>query len=195
MVKQLLNSSTCNFFLKCCGYLSLDENHAAGPSFTNCLIIFTKGWFVPRLIEIGLLILEKISCNINTCTYSFPNCGRSLPQGSWFEQTWIYIISLSFHINMRSSGSVVLEKKILNDPIPFLWLSPSEQDLALYLFNFEFLLPKDNLYHVWLKFACWFWRRILFFNINTRKYGFPIVAPPDPCGPWFERNWPWFERK
>jgi hypothetical protein len=42
----------------------------------------------------------------------------------WFEQTWIYIISESFHVNLKSSA--VLEK-IFNWPHPicaFLWLSP-----------------------------------------------------------------------
>jgi hypothetical protein len=27
--------------------------------------------------------------------------------------------------------------------------------------NLEFPWPKDNLYHVWLKLVCWFWRRFL----------------------------------
>jgi hypothetical protein len=36
---------------------------------------------------------------------------------------------------------------------------PFEEDLALYFNNFEFPLPKDDLYQVWLKFAYWFWRR------------------------------------
>jgi hypothetical protein len=34
------------------------------------------------------------------------------PRGPWFEQTWIYIISESFNVNMKSSGSMDLEKKI-----------------------------------------------------------------------------------
>jgi hypothetical protein len=33
------------------------------------------------------------------------------PQGPWFEQTWIYIMSESFHVNVSSSGSVVFEKE------------------------------------------------------------------------------------
>jgi hypothetical protein len=48
-------------------------------------------------------------------------------------------------------GPVVLEKKILNDPIPFLHFCdylPFEEDLALYLNKLEFPLPKDNLYEV-----------------------------------------------
>ena len=30
---------------------------------------------------------------------------------------------------------------------------PFEEELVLYLYNFEILLPKDDLYHVWLKLA------------------------------------------
>jgi hypothetical protein len=40
------------------------------------------------------------------------------PWGPWFEETWNYIISESFHVNMSSSGSVVLEKKIFIWPLP-----------------------------------------------------------------------------
>jgi hypothetical protein len=46
------------------------------------------------------------------------------PKGPWFEQTWIYNIPESFYVNKSSSASVVLEKKFLNGPTPFLWLSP-----------------------------------------------------------------------
>jgi hypothetical protein len=35
---------------------------------------------------------------------------------------------------------------------------PFEEDLALYLKNFEFPSSKDVLYQVSLKLACWFWR-------------------------------------
>jgi hypothetical protein len=66
---------------------------------------------------------------------------------------------------MKYSGSVVCEK-ILNDPTPFLHFYdylPFEKDLA----HYEFPLPKDDLYQVLLKLACWFWRRIfLKFSVN-----------------------------
>jgi hypothetical protein len=48
-------------------------------------------------------------------------------------------------------GPVVLEKKILNDPIPFLHFCdylPFEKDLALYLNKLQFPSPKDTLYQV-----------------------------------------------
>jgi hypothetical protein len=46
---------------------------------------------------------------------------------------------------------VVLEKKILNDPpnfYIFAIISLFEEDLALYLKNFDSPSPMDNLYHV-----------------------------------------------
>jgi hypothetical protein len=52
---------------------------------------------------------------------------------------------------MTYSGSVVLEKKIFNYPTPFLHFCdylPFEEDLALYLNNLEFTLPKDDLNQV-----------------------------------------------
>jgi hypothetical protein len=111
-------------------------------------------------------------------------------QGPWCEQFWIYIILESFHVNMTHSGSVVLEKKIFKWTHPFLLFCdylPFEEDLALYSNNLESPLPKDDLCQVWLKLACWFWRR--FFSIYICKMVFPIVAPPDPLGPWCEQFW------
>jgi hypothetical protein len=60
---------------------------------------------------------------------------------------------------------------------------PFEEELALYLNNLESPLPKDDLYQVQLKLACWFWRRIkIFFNINICKYGFPYRGPTQSPG-------------
>jgi hypothetical protein len=56
---------------------------------------------------------------------------------------------------------LVLEK-IFKWPRPILhfWnYLPFEKDLAIHFKNLEFPLPKDDLYQVWLKLACWFWRR------------------------------------
>jgi hypothetical protein len=36
---------------------------------------------------------------------------------------------------------------------------PFQKELALDLYNFESPLPMDDLYQVWLKLACWFWRK------------------------------------
>jgi hypothetical protein len=53
-------------------------------------------------------------------------------------------------------------RRFLNDPIPFLYFCdylPFEEDLALYLNKVKLPSSKDNLYHIWLNLACWFWRR------------------------------------
>jgi hypothetical protein len=50
-------------------------------------------------------------------------------------------------------------KKLLNVLAKFLHFYdylPFEEDLALYLNNSKFSLPKDDLYQVRLKLACWF---------------------------------------
>jgi hypothetical protein len=101
-----------------------------GPLFEQFRILFTQGWFMPSLIEIGLLVLEKIFVNISICKYVnivFPIVAPPDPRVPWCEQFWIYIISESFPVNMTYSGSVVLEKKIFEWTHPifaFLRLSP-----------------------------------------------------------------------
>jgi hypothetical protein len=54
--------------------------------------------------------------------------------------------------------------KFLNDPT-LIWHFCDyllfEEDLALYLNNFEFTTPKGRLHQVLLKLANWFWRRFL----------------------------------
>jgi hypothetical protein len=58
------------------------------------------------------------------CKYGFPYCGSSWhpppPPGPWCEQFWIYITSQSFHVNM----TWFWRRRFLNDPTPFLQLSP-----------------------------------------------------------------------
>jgi hypothetical protein len=78
------------------------------------------------------------------------------PRGPWFVQTWICTISESFCIDLSFSGFVVLGKKIFKWPHPIFADCDHlhfEEDLALDLYNFEFPLPKDDLYQVWLKLA------------------------------------------
>ena len=43
---------------------------------------------------------------------------------------------------------------------------PFEENLAFYLNNLELRLPRDDFYQVWLKLACWFWRRF-FLNVSV----------------------------
>jgi hypothetical protein len=44
------------------------------------------------------------------------------------------------------------------------------------LYNFEFPLPKDDLYQVWLKLASWFWRR-WFLKIVSKFLLFRYCLP------------------
>jgi hypothetical protein len=92
-------------------------------------------------------------------------------------------MSESFHVNLSYPCSVVLDAKKFNDLTNFLYFCdylPFEDDLALYLYNLESPLPKDNLYQVWLKLTSWFWR--FFFNINTYKYVFCYCGSSRPLG-------------
>jgi hypothetical protein len=58
-------------FLHFFNYLQFDENLVL---FGQFLILFTQGWFVRSLGEIGLLVLEKkivFNILVNTCKYGF----------------------------------------------------------------------------------------------------------------------------
>ena len=46
-----------NVFSPFCNYLPLEKG--GGPSFEQTWIPFNKGWFVPTLVEIGPVVLEK----------------------------------------------------------------------------------------------------------------------------------------
>jgi hypothetical protein len=104
---------------------------------------------------------------------------------------------------IRVSGSVNQEIKILWPYLPF------EEDLALYLNNLAFPLPKDDLYQLWLKLVCWFWRRrflkifivfLLFCDYLPLERGNPLhlknlESPPpkdDLCQVWLKlAQWLW----
>jgi hypothetical protein len=89
------------------------------------------------LTDIGLLVLEKIFFfNMNM---AFPIVAPPNTWGLWFEQTWIYVISEILHVNMNSSSSVVIEKKVFIRPHPniaYLWLSPLWRGPGPYLIPF-----------------------------------------------------------
>ena len=63
---------------------------------------------------------------------------------------------------MIEFGQLVLEKKFLKIFSVFLlfrYYLPLEKDNPLYLDKLESPSPMDDLCHVWLKLAQWFWRR------------------------------------
>ena len=115
-----------------------------GPLFEQFTISFTQGWFMPSLIEFGLLVQEKkIFFNINICKYGFPYCGPYRPPGTmmWTILNLHYIRKLSCK---TYSGSLVLEK-IFKWPHPifaFLWLSPLWRGLGPLFLQFRFSITK-----------------------------------------------------
>jgi hypothetical protein len=139
-------------------------------------------------LDLNLNKLEFPSCNI--CLYQVSlKLARCFILKDAFQYTDVMIVSpivfpnltlgdynlyklksalchKSFHVNLSYYGSVHLEEKKIQWPrqmFAFVLLSPPfEEDLALYLSNLEFHLPKDDLYPVWLKLPCWFCRRIVF---------------------------------
>jgi hypothetical protein len=101
-----------------------------GPWFVKTWIYIISGSFHVRvnMSSSGLVVLEKFFFQYKHIEIWFSLLWPlPTPQGPWFVLTWIYIISESFLVNMSSSGSAVLEKKIFEWPhliFAFLWLSP-----------------------------------------------------------------------
>ena len=84
-----------------------------GPSFEQTWIPFTRGCFVPSLVEIGSVILEKKIYEFRQCIFAF-SLLSPLGEG-WgpsFEQTWIPFTQEYFVPSLVKIGPVVLEKTI-----------------------------------------------------------------------------------
>jgi hypothetical protein len=114
----------------------------------------------------------------------FPTVTPPNPRGPWFEETWIYVISESSHVNMTYSGSVVLEKKTLKLPDPifvFLWLSPLWRGSSPLFEQFRIPFTQAWFESSFIEFDIVF-PEIFFFNINICKYGFPFCGPTQPPG-------------
>jgi hypothetical protein len=108
------------------------------------------------LIEIDQLVLEKIFFNINICKYGFPYCG---PSRSPRTMMWT-ILNLHFIRKPSCRYNLLLaqwfwRRRFLNDPHPiFVLISPLKRAWPFVWRILELPLPKDDLYQVWLKFAC-----------------------------------------
>jgi hypothetical protein len=96
--------------------------------------------------------------------------GRKTP-----HPTWKSIIFCHF----RSNPEVFIFSKMsqLED---FLRKEEKSHPCSLYLNKFEFLLPKDDLYQVWLKLVCWLWRR-KFLKIVSEFLLFCYYLPFENC--------------
>jgi hypothetical protein len=110
-----------------------------GSSFGKLLILFNQGWFVPSFIEIGLLVLEKKTFSIQIWFY----LSRPLPTHR--DYALIELESSfcqNFHVNMSSSGSVVLEKKIFQWPHPiFMIVFPLKKTWPFIWINLNYRYP------------------------------------------------------
>jgi hypothetical protein len=81
-----------------------------GPLFVQFWVPFTQGWFLPNLIKTDLLFLEK--------KLAFPIVASPDPQGPRFEQTWICIISESFHVNPHPIFAYLWLSSLWRGPSP-----------------------------------------------------------------------------
>jgi hypothetical protein len=159
-----------------------------GPLFTQFRIPFTQVWFTPRLIEIGLLVLEKkifFQYRHNYVNLVFPIVTPLDPHRPWCEQFWIYIISESFPVNMTYSGSAVL-KKTFKWPHPiftFFRLSPLWKGPGPLFEQFWIPFTQGWFMPSLIEIGLLVLEKKIFFNINYVNIVFPIVAPPDPRGP------------
>ena len=83
-----------------------------GLSFEQMWIPSTKGCFVPRLVQIGTVILEKKIFKYFQYNFTFSllsPLGKGY--GHSFEQTWIPSFQGCFVPSLVEIGPVVLEKK------------------------------------------------------------------------------------
>jgi hypothetical protein len=115
----------------------------------------------------------------------FPIVAPSDPRGPWFQETWIYIISQSFHVNMTYSGSVFLEKKIFKWPHPifaFLWLSPLWRGPGPFFEQFRVPFTQEWFMPSLIEIGLLVLEKKIYFNISICKYGFPYCGPSRPPG-------------
>ena len=94
--------------------------------------------------------------------------------------------------------------------LAFLWLSLLWKGFGPWFVQFEFPLPTDDWYQVWLKLASWFWRRVLrifnefllfcyylhfrkeaIFNMHNSEFHLP---KDDLCQLWLKLTWRFWRR-
>ena len=136
-----------------------------GPWFSQTWICTMSESFHVNLNFSGSVVLEKKIFKdfsyISTCKNGLPYCGPIQPPGA------MILTNLNLHYvkklpcKFELFWQVVLEKKIFQF-LHFCDYFPFEEDLVLHLNKLEFPSPKNDLYQVWLKLACWFWRRRFF---------------------------------
>ena len=84
-----------------------------GHSFEQTWIAFTQGCFVPSLVEIGPVVLEKKILKFRLCIFTILKLSRfGKGRGPSFEQTWIPFTQGCFVPRLVEIGPVVIEKKM-----------------------------------------------------------------------------------
>ena len=140
----------------------LGEGH--DPSFEQTWIPFKQGCFVPRLVQIVPVVLEKKIFKFLQCIFSL------------FRNYLPVEKAGALHLNKLESPSTknalcqvwlklaqwFWRRRFLNFVNVFSLFRnylPLEKGGALHLNKLESPPPKDVLCQVWLKLAQWFWRR------------------------------------
>jgi hypothetical protein len=125
---------------------------------------------------------EEDFFNINIVNMVFPIVAPPDPRRPWCEQFWIYIISASFPVNMTYSGSVVLKKKILKCPTPFLRLSPLWRGPDPLFEHFRIPFTQGWFMPSLIEIGQLVLEKKIFFNIKISKYSFLYCGPSWPPG-------------
>jgi hypothetical protein len=116
------------------------NNKETDPLFDQFVIVFTTGCIVPSLIEIGQLVFEIIF-NENACKNGFPYCGPiRLPRTMVCTN-----LKLRNVRKLSCKSELFWPRRFLNEPTLFLhfcYYLHFEEDLALYLNNFDSLHPR-----------------------------------------------------
>ena len=168
------------FFLISSIFFSLFHNYfplekGRPPHLNN-----TQGCFVPSLVEIGLVVLEKIFFNFVNVFSLFLNFlllekGRALHLNKIESpspkddlcQVWLKLAKWFWRKRFLNLVNVFSN---------FRNYLPLEKGGALQLDKIESLSPEDALCQVWLKLGQWFWRR--FSLISSMFFCFFIIISP-----------------
>ena len=127
---------------------------------------FTQGCFVPSLVEMGSVVLEKKIFLISSmyCHY-FVIISPWKRDRPFIEKTWIHFTQGCFVPSLVEMVPVVLDKKICFNFVNVFSLFLNYLSLNMYmceafhLNKLESTSPKDALCQVLLILAPWFWRR------------------------------------
>ena len=129
--------------------------------------------FVPSLVEIGPVVLEKIFFNFVNVFSLFHNLNnlllekggvlhsKKLKSPSLKEslcQVWLKLAQWFWRWRLQNFVNVFL---LFRNHLPL------ERDSTLHLNTLESPSLKDALCQVWLKLAQWFWRRRFFNLVNV----------------------------